>query len=132
MQVICRCLRAHIFTHDGLEGLIEAHEANLILALWKCARKSKEEYNDYFLLVEGDLPKYIVYPSVMRAAKKALLKIHEILAIDGLEKTGLPIFQRIYNAYIQLDLTAHHLNNLKETVIGSDPVESCSNDQVNH
>ena len=68
----CLCVRHHIFANDGLSGIAEAFSSDILPVLMRCADLLDHDEKHYFTLLRNDLPKFIIYPSVLRTVKKSL------------------------------------------------------------
>lgn len=69
---ICICVHRHMFPNGSLTGIIEAFSSGILPVLMECADLLNIDDEKYFLLLCNDLPKFIIYPSVLRTAKKSL------------------------------------------------------------
>ena len=73
----CACVRNLIFSNDGLTGTIEAFSSGILPILMRCAELLDGDDEEYFLLLRNDLPKFLIYPSVLRTVKKSLAALDE-------------------------------------------------------
>jgi len=120
----CNCLRGHIFAIDGITGIIEAFEANVLPVLLGCADMLETDDCAYFSLLCEDLPKYIIYPSVFRAANKSLKKF-DSTTVDSYEFQS-PRLQRVWAAYSRFKFSMDEIEMIKEVGVGHG-IEVCAN-----
>lgn len=73
----CRCLLGHIFSYADISGVMEALEANIFPVLMGCGSWLVANDRYYLALLQEDLPKFVIYPSIRRAMKKSLRRFDE-------------------------------------------------------
>src|SRR5882762_9804531 len=122
------CLRMHMFAHDGLTGIIQAFSSGVVPVLMRCAELLANDDEQYFLLLGEDLPKYIIYPSVLRTAKKSLADFDEA-SLRGPSNTKSTISRTAWAAYHQIVLSIEMIATIKDEGVGSGR-EVCANDMV--
>lgn len=98
ISTCCLFLRDNLERSDGLSRIISALQAGVLIGLLRCAPSLPPipgmKDNHYFIMAE-QLPKYLLYPSVLRVAAKAL----EAVKASGVE-TQMVRRGRFWNAWV--------------------------------
>ena len=126
----CNCLRGHMFANDGITGIIEAIEANLPPVLLECAKMLVTDDYAYFSLLCEDLPKFIIYPSVLRATKKCLKDYDSEKILDSYESQSGRL-KRVSEAYSRFEQCMDEIIIMKEAGTG-ECTEVCANKAASH
>ncbi|KAF7972514.1 hypothetical protein HWV62_2175 [Athelia sp. TMB] len=78
VNTTCQILSVHLHAIDSLDRVIAAHEAGILPALLQCSVILTEDvYSDkhsWYKLLFHTLPPFMIYPSVIRVAKRAMHK----------------------------------------------------------
>jgi hypothetical protein len=124
IAMACNCLRGHIFAIDGIAGIIEAFGANILPTLLRCANMLTTDDDAYFSLLCKDFPKFIIYPSVLRAAKRSLKKFNQT-SITWLNSQTARL-KRIWEAFLYFEMSMDEIDIVKEAGAGVG-MEICGN-----
>jgi hypothetical protein len=126
----CICLHGFISANDSLTGIIEAFSSGILPVLMQCADllDSNEQHYHYFVLLCNDLPKFIIYPSVLRVVKKSLEAFDE----ESLQKSSkVPslISKKAWEAYARFTVSMERIMLVREAGVGRGQ-EVCANYMV--
>jgi hypothetical protein len=72
ISVGCNCITQHFEANDGLVGIIEAFSCGILPVLLRCADLLVSENAQYTSLLCKRLPRFIIYPSVLRVVRRSL------------------------------------------------------------
>jgi MYND finger len=72
ISVCCNCIAQHFQANDGLDGIIEAYSCGILPVLLRCADLLVSENAQYISLLCKHLPRFIIYPSVLRVVARSL------------------------------------------------------------
>ena len=120
----CLCLSNHIFAHDGLRGIIEAFSSGILRVLMGCADLLNTDDELYFTLLRHELPRFIIYPSVLRRVQGSLKTIEV-----PLQAGQSPASKKAWEAFEQLTLSVEGINQVKDTGVDHG-LEGCANGTV--
>ena len=120
----CLCLRNHIFAHEGMRGIIEAFSSGILLVLMRCADLLTTDDEHYFMLLRHELPRFIIYPSVLRRVQGSLETIKM-----PLQASQSPASKKAWEAFEQLTLSVEGIKQVKDTGVDHG-LEGCGNSTV--
>ncbi|KIM86963.1 hypothetical protein PILCRDRAFT_815406 [Piloderma croceum F 1598] len=121
----CLCLSNHIFAHEGLRGIIEAFSSGILPVLMGCANLLNTEEEHYFMLLCHELPRFIIYPSVLWRVQESL----ETIEVP-LQAGQSPASKKAWEAFEQLTLSAGGIKQVKDTGVDHG-LEGCANSTCN-
>jgi hypothetical protein len=124
----CICVHRHIFANDGLSGITEAFSSGILPALMRCADLLDRDDEHYFMLLRNDLPKFIIYPSILRTVRKSLAAFSEE-SPQRSSKVQSPISRKAWEAYTRLTEFIEWIIFAREVGIGHGQ-EVCANNVV--
>jgi DNA topoisomerase VI subunit B len=124
----CICVHHHIFANDGLSGITEAFSSGILPVLMQCADLLDHDDEHYFMLLRNDLPKFIIYPSILRTVKKSLAAFGED-ALQRSSKVRSPTSRKAWEAYTRFTESIKGITLIREAGIGHGQ-EMCHNDAV--
>jgi hypothetical protein len=120
----CLCLSDHIFAHEGLRGIIEAFSSGILPVLMGCADLVNTDEEQYFMLLRHELPRFIIYPSVLRRVQGSL----ETIEVP-LQAGQSPASKKAWEAFEQLTLSVGGIKQVKDTGVDHG-LEGCANSTV--
>jgi hypothetical protein len=120
----CLCLSDHIFAHEGLRGIIEAFSSSILPVLMGCADLVNTDEEQYFMLLRHELPRFIIYPSVLRRVQGSL----ETIEVP-LQAGQSPASKKAWEAFEQLTLSVGGIKLVKDTGVDHG-LEGCANSTV--
>jgi hypothetical protein len=120
----CLSLSNHIFAHEGLRGIIEAFSSGILPVLMGCADLLNTDDEHYFMLLRHELPRFIIYPSVLRKVQRSLETI-EVPPQAGQSLAS----KKAWEAFEQLTLSVGGIKQVKDTGVDHG-LEGCANSTV--
>ena len=120
----CICLSNHIFAHEGLRGIIEAFSSGILPVLMGCADLLNTDEEHYFMLLRHELPRFIIYPSVLRRVQGSL----ETIEVP-LQAGQSPASKKAWEAFKELTLSVGGIKQVKDTGVDHG-IEGCANSTV--
>jgi hypothetical protein len=122
---ICICVRHHIFANGSLTGIMEAFSSGILPALMQCADLLNIDDEKYLLLLCNDLPKFIIYPSVLRTAKKSLEVFDEKSLLKSSRVQSLTS-KKVWEAYTRFKESMEGIMLVRDAGIANGQ-ETCAN-----
>jgi hypothetical protein len=122
----CNCVRGHMFANCGLTGITEAFDSGILPVLLRCADLLiGPDDAQYFNLLCEDLPKYIIYPSVLRMAGKSLTGF----IVESASQAQSATSKRAREAFFRFQISMDEIIAIKGIGVGHGK-EVCANKMV--
>jgi hypothetical protein len=118
----CNCVRGHMFANYGLTGITEAFDSGILPVLLRCADLLIGDDAQYFNLLCEDLPKYIIYPSVLRTAEKSLTGF----VVESASQAQSATSKRAREAFFRFQISMDEIIAIKDIGVGHGK-EVCAN-----
>jgi hypothetical protein len=114
-----------MFANYGLTGITEAFDSGILPVLLRCADLLIGDDAQYFNLLCEDLPKYIIYPSVLRMAEKSLTGF----VVESASQAQSATSERAREAFFRFQISMDEIIAIKDIGVGHGK-EVCANKMV--